>query len=137
MPGKKHDKITKAGRNHIEDGLNEGMSFSEIARLLDVQPSTISREVRRNRSTADDLPHKLHANKNLCKKKDKCKVRALCPGGCLMLCSECRMALCNRVCPDYEPKQCVKTQRAPYVCNGCWKMLGKGCGARPAPSTAG
>ena len=45
MPGKKHDKITKAGRNHIEDGLNEGMSFSEIARLLDVQPSTISREV--------------------------------------------------------------------------------------------
>jgi len=128
MPGKKHEKITKVGRNRIEDGLNEGMSFSEIARILDVQPSTVSREVRRNRATADELPSKLHSNKNLCRKKDKCTVRALCPGGCLMLCSECKMSLCNRVCPEYEPKLCNKTQRAPYVCNGCWKILGRGCG---------
>lgn len=127
MPGKKHEKITKVGRNYIEDGLNEGKSFSEIARLLDVQTSSISREVRRNRATADELPSKLHVNKNLCKKKDTCKVRALCPGGCLMLCSECKMSLCNRVCDKYEPKICSKTQRAPYVCNGCWKILGRGC----------
>ncbi|MBQ8260595.1 MAG: helix-turn-helix domain-containing protein, partial [Clostridia bacterium] len=42
----KHFTLTE--RNILQQFLNEGKSFREIARLMERSPSTISREVKRN-----------------------------------------------------------------------------------------
>jgi IS30 family transposase len=47
MPNNKH--LTLDDRNFIHTGLNNGLSFRQIALHLDKDPSTISKEIRKNR----------------------------------------------------------------------------------------
>ena len=120
--------IDLSGRIRIEQGLNSGESFRTIARDLGKDPSTISKEVRRHtiipeRGAKSFAPipcaHNYdsnHPKTNICKMRHGCG-----DNECLTLCITCKKARCSEICSHYEPRQCEKLKKPPYVCNGCAK----------------
>lgn len=72
IPGnQKH--LTLDDRKFIEDSLNEGLSFKEIAKYLCKDPTTISKEIRLHR--VDDIqPKRIFNNPhNFCTRRFRCK----------------------------------------------------------------
>jgi len=110
----------------IEKFLNAGMGLSWIAKETGLSISTVSREVKRNRR--DNGHMKLEKTTHVCKHRKNCGVRALCKEKqCRRRrCSTCDFILCTNLCPHYEKEVCLRTARAPYVCNGC--VGPQGCG---------
>lgn len=108
----------------IEKHLNAGMPLSFIAAELKIALSTITREVKRNRR--DDGHTKLTKVSTLCKHRYNCTVRALCREKYCRRrrCSNCQAVLCSNLCQYYEKEVCMRTLKAPYVCNGCVKPWG-------------
>ncbi len=121
VPGN-HKHLTKADRLYIENALNDGQSFKDIARYLCKDPSTISKEVRAHR-LSDYYPGKgLFLNaKNFCVHRFHCKKTNVCEKivVCGIKCTSCPS--CNQHCKDFERERCLKLDHAPYVCNGCGK----------------
>lgn len=121
---KDHKHLTLSQRLHIEKGLENNESFSLIAKRLEKDPSTISKEVRRHRTehVKRDMNHAIP-----CANRSQCRVRSLCNNRvCIKLCKICSEPdfYCSKVCPDYQEKQCEKLDKPPYVCNGCQKKNG-------------
>ena len=122
IPGnQKH--LTIEDRIYIQNELDKGTSFKDIARFLCKDPTTISKEVKARR--ASDVFHKgtfLHA-KNFCTKRFRCKKTNACNKIllCGVKCASC--PTCNQTCPDFQKECCSKLDRAPYVCNGCSKKI--------------
>lgn len=107
--------LTLDERNIIEHELMKNTSFSNIALLLDKDPTTIAKEVRKHRIRKDGQA--IHVNFNSCSKKFNCKRRNVCGFSCNRDCRKCN--ICNKVCNDFEEGTCLRIRRAPYVCNGC------------------
>lgn len=110
---KKH--LTYDDRLTIERGLCNGTSLAEIGRIIGKDRTTISREIRRHRisrpSTGNSCVHRQGCDlPDACPKKCVPKRRFLCRMGCVV---------CNQECEHYEEEICIRTKRAPYVCNGC------------------
>ena len=110
-------------RIYIQNELDKGTSFKDIARFLCKDPTTISKEVKARR--ASDWFHKgtfLNA-KNFCTKRFRCKKTNACNKIllCGVKCASC--PTCNQTCPDFQKERCSKLDRAPYVCNGCSKKI--------------
>lgn len=121
---KDYKHLTLSQRLHIEKGLENNESFSLIAKRLEKDPSTISKEVRRHRTehVKRDMNHAIP-----CVNRSQCRVRSLCNDrNCIKLCKICSEPdfYCSKVCPDYQEKQCEKLDKPPYVCNGCPKKNG-------------
>ena len=122
IPGnQKH--LTIEDRIYIQNELDKGTSFKDIARFLCKDPTTISKEVKARRSS--DWFHKgtfLNA-KNFCTKRFRCKKTNACNKIllCGVKCASC--PTCNQTCPDFQKERCSKLDRAPYVCNGCSKKF--------------
>ena len=122
IPGnQKH--LTIEDRIYIQNELDKGTSFKDIARFLCKDPTTISKEVKARR--ASDWFHKgtfLNA-KNFCTKRFRCKKTNACNKIllCGVKCASC--PTCNQTCPDFQKERCSKLDRAPYVCNGCSKKF--------------
>ena len=122
IPGnQKH--LTIEDRIYIQNELDKGTSFKDIARFLCKDPTTISKEVKARRSS--DWFHKgtfLNA-KNFCTKRFRCKKTNACNKIllCGVKCASC--PTCNQSCPDFQKECCSKLDRAPYVCNGCSKKI--------------
>ena len=122
IPGnQKH--LTIEDRIYIQNELDKGTSFKDIARFLCKDPTTISKEVKARR--ASDWFHKgtfLNA-KNFCTKRFRCKKTNACNKIllCGVKCASC--PTCNHTCPDFQKERCSKLDRAPYVCNGCSKKI--------------
>ncbi len=122
IPGnQKH--LTIEDRIYIQNELDKGTSFKDIARFLCKDPTTISKEVKSRR--ASDWFHKgtfLNA-KNFCTKRFRCKKTNACNKIllCGVKCASC--PTCNQTCPDFQKERCSKLDRAPYVCNGCSKKI--------------
>ena len=122
IPGnQKH--LTIEDRIYIQNELDKGTSFKDIARFLCKDPTTISKEVKARR--ASDWFHKgtfLNA-KNFCTKRFRCKKTNACNKIllCGVKCASCPP--CNQTCPDFQKERCSKLDRAPYVCNGCSKKI--------------
>jgi len=122
IPGnQKH--LTIEDRIYIQNELDKGTSFKDIARFLCKDPTTISKEVKVRRSS--DWFHKgtfLNA-KNFCTKRFRCKKTNACNKIllCGVKCASC--PTCNQTCPDFQKERCSKLDRAPYVCNGCSKKI--------------
>ena len=105
-------------RQIIEELINKNFSFDTAARKIGVHPTTISREVKRNRIEREGrINHR--TTRNVCAKSPKCKVRGLCSDACQGRCRSCRQVRCSDKCPDFEPKQCERLKKKPYVCNAC------------------
>ena len=77
MPEKKGAHLGFDDRREIEDMLKEGGSFREIARKLKVSPTTVSNEVRLNRtfSKPKAVPQKAQAR---CSRYKDCRKVMLC-----------------------------------------------------------
>lgn len=122
IPGnQKH--LTIEDRIYIQNELDKGTSFKDIARFLCKDPTTISKEVKARR--ASDWFHKgtfLNA-KNFCTKRFRCKKTNACNKIllCGVKCASC--PTCNQTCPDFQKERCSKLDRAPYVCNGSSKKI--------------
>ena len=122
IPGnQKH--LTIEDRIYIQNELDKGTAFKDIARFLCKDPTTISKEVKARR--ASDWFHKgtfLNA-KNFCTKRFRCKKTNACNKIllCGVKCASC--PTCNQTCPDFQKERCSKLDRAPYVCNGCSKKI--------------
>ena len=118
IPGnQKH--LTLKDRLYIEDSLNEGMSFKDIARYLCKDPTTVSKEIRLHR--IDDIHPKRAFNNphNFCTKRFRCRRTNVCRK--IIICdTRCASCIkCNQVCEHFSKEHCARLERAPYVCNGC------------------
>ncbi len=101
----------------IEYGLDQNYTLKEIADKLKKDPTTISKEIKRNRflrvSKAKENDMQPCTNRRSCTKTN------LCNNTCGKLCKKCAFINCYRTCNQYSIKRCVKINRYPYVCNGC------------------
>lgn len=120
--------IDLSGRIRIEQGLNNGESFRTIARDLNKDPSTISKEVRRHSVIKERKPDAfapIPCANNYDASKPKanvCKILHGCGDNeCTHKCVNCRKARCSEICNHYKPRQCEKLAKPPYACNGCPK----------------
>ena len=122
IPGnQKH--LSLEDRIYIENELNKGTSFKDIARFLCKDPTTISKEVKTHRLS--DWYHKgtFYNAKNFCVHRYHCKKTNAC--GKIILCGiKCASCpTCNQTCKDFEKERCQRLDKAPYVCNGCSKKI--------------
>lgn len=122
IPGnQKH--LTLEDRIYIENSLNRGCSFKDIAKFLCKDPTTISKEVKAHRLS--DWYHKgtFYNAKNFCVHRYHCKKTNACGKifVCGIKCTSC--PTCNQTCPDFEKERCNRLDKAPYVCNGCDKKI--------------
>ncbi len=114
----KHKVLSEGERYNICFLLNEGKTFSEIARTLNRSVSTITREI-------DGHTVKYKSKKNNCKSyfARTCERKGICDRDCnrRYLCRKCSIGKCWTYCKDYDEKTCDKLLEPPYVCNGCTK----------------
>lgn len=117
--GKKH--MGKNSRVSIEEGVRAGKSCRSIALSLNVSPSTVSREVRNNRTVVEP-PRRDGAKMGVrCARYRECQVVGGACGECKSLyvrCKDCRTRSCIDSCPGFVPRMCEKTERWPFVCPG-------------------
>jgi hypothetical protein len=114
-----HKNLNLDDRFHIENYLNEGLQFNEIAELVNRNPKTISREVKSHR-TAKCKDPKLRKSK--CAHLKTCTITNLCSNSYCkrnVPCVKCKLRTCSQYCDRYVPGTCPKLLKPPYVCNGC------------------
>ncbi|MBR0600652.1 IS30 family transposase [Sinanaerobacter chloroacetimidivorans] len=113
---KKGIHFNLADRMFIENALFEHMPLTEIARRLGKDPTTVSKEIKRNR-----IENRSRVGKDyvLCQHYKGCRKMHLCKDACSHLCYRCKITNCYRICTDYKPRECTITNRFPHVCNGC------------------
>ena len=111
--------LTLSERIIIEQCLNEGKTFTTIANLVNKDPSTISKEIRKHRTI------KQHRNPNKlpkCTHYKTCTETHICHDTiCFNKCNDC--SKCYPICPKYEPKTCGRLDKPPYVCNSCSSIV--------------
>lgn len=120
MANQKH--LTLDERGIIYTLLDKAYSFKSIAKELDKDCTTISKEVRRH-----ILFKRIGCQGNAC---NACRHRYTCEHR--LLCTPChyshrpsfcrRCKLCNAICPAFERQLCPRHDKPPYVCNGCVKL---------------
>lgn len=113
----KHSHLTLQDRSIICARITEGISFAQVAKELDKDPGTISREVKKHRIEVESGSY--GRSFNACIHRRNCSKTFVC-GTCFnngRKCSACK--LCNKKCPDFKEEVCSKLSKPPYVCNGC------------------
>lgn len=115
MPKSKH--LTLDERFTIQHMLDAKSSFKSIARILDRDCTTISKEIRARRFFKKMGSHGRPFNN--CSNSFDCEHSNLCddPRCKKTSCRFCK--LCMNYCPDYKQVFCEKLTKSPYVCNGC------------------
>ena len=110
--------LTLENRIYIEKCLDNGMAFKEIAKYLCKDPTTISKEVKKHRQLTE---HNSFNSPNRCMYKGECHLTNVCNRTipCRKQCRSC--IACNNRCDKFVLEKCITTQRAPYVCNACYK----------------
>ncbi|MCG1025144.1 IS30 family transposase [Dehalobacter sp.] len=124
MKNKKANKgkhLTLEDRHNIEDALSQKFSLKAIADRLEKDPTTISKEIRRNRITS-----RRNSTTDIigCEKRRECTMKNLCSKSCHHLCKKCPTLNCLKICPNYSPIKCQTLLRFPHVCNGCARING-------------
>lgn len=119
----KHLNISE--RIEIEKGLSEGKSFREIASIINKDPSTISKEIRKHSNIIEPKNSPTPCKKNMYIKNSQnkiCQLMHICGDiNCNKRCKVCTKHKCSNICTEYEPITCELLKRPPYVCNGCNK----------------
>lgn len=116
-----HKHLSFSDRIYIEQSLYDNLSFKAIARFLEKDPTTISKEIKRSleiqNSHATNLRHCL--NYSRCYKKHLCG-----DAFCSKHCHNCKLFDCSLYCSNYESNHCSILDKPPYVCNGCSHKTG-------------
>ena len=117
----KQKHMTKEMRERIEKGIREGESLKEIAKAIDKDPTTISKEVLKHRS--DATPKTTFMNSQPCFKcinYKGCNLMKICDlRGCNKECKTCIRIDVTTKCSHFAKNICQRLKRFPYVCNGC------------------
>ena len=117
----KQKHMTKEMRERIEKGIREGESLKEIAKAIDKDPTTISKEVLKHRS--DVLPNGSFGFLTGCTKCAKfstCRLSQICHNQCPQKkCKSCQAHDVPNRCTQFVKLVCKRITRFPYVCNGC------------------
>ena len=112
--------LTYENRLIIENGIEKRLSFASIAKQIGKDRSTISREVKRNRTC--DMGTAPRGSIKCRHLKEGCRMNHYC-GTCIRKdCHGCKK-ICGVQCPFYEPAPCEYLLKPPYVCNKCRKRL--------------
>ena len=122
IPGnQKH--LSLEDRIYIENELNKGETFKNIARFLCKDSTTISKEVRAHRLSDWYRKGTFYNAHNFCIHRFHCRKTNVC--GKIILCDvKCTSCpTCNQTCKDFVKEQCKRLDKAPYVCNGCTKKI--------------
>lgn len=110
------EQMTLTNRIAIETGICHKDSFRKIALFLHRHPTTISHEVKENRTF---LPGSYFLGKD-CYFIRKCKEQHICGDSeCTMKCCRCRIVDCRAKCARYRSTACHRFEKPPYVCNIC------------------
>lgn len=105
----------------IEKGLDNSEPLSGIAERIGKDPTTIAKEIKKHRVFQEH--NKFNESPFRCANVKDCHKKHVC-GSYLACKREChRCNRCHTYCKDYQPfdYHCSKTDRAPFVCNGCKK----------------
>jgi len=116
----KHKHMTQDERYAIKEGLDNGMSFKEIARRIGKDCTTVSKEVKGRKVFVRKGAHGQKFND--CAHRFGCHENSLCPGKVCRnrVCRNCREApFCGKLCQRYERVRCTKIEKPPYCCNNC------------------
>ena len=84
-------------RKKIEEGIEKGLRKFEIAKLVNKSPSTITKEIKKNRKLK---PRNMYNSPDKCIHLKDCKV-------------------CISRCKDYEEEPCYRRDRFVGACNNC------------------
>jgi IS30 family transposase len=97
--------------------LNDRESFKSIARKLDKDCTTVSKEVRLRRISKRTGAYGRAFND--CLQRRDCPQTGVCDkAGCTKK-RCCFCGQCVPFCQEYKKESCALRQQAPYVCNGC------------------
>lgn len=99
----KNKHMSYSDRLEIEKGLKNGLSFKEIAKSIDKDCTTISREIRNHYVTKNTGC--LGKNFNNCVNRKNCPFNS----------RECSLSKCT----EFKEEVCSKLLKPPYVCNSC------------------
>ncbi len=109
-----YQRIDVNDRAYIQQALNNKMPVNKIAEQLGKNPSSIKREIERNREIEPP-------SGNDCLNKKSCKERNACKKMCNQkLCKFCDDCYKDDQCQNYIKGFCeTLIDRSPHVCNGC------------------
>jgi IS30 family transposase len=105
---------------HIQEGITKDKTWKQIAKEIEVSPTTVSREVLRNR-IRDRSARYGKGVRRFCAVEKDCTVKGLCKRCHTRLCRVCQKVLCTIKCPHYTEASCERLVGPPYACNGCAK----------------
>lgn len=113
---KKEGQMDLSDRIAIETGISNKDSFKKIGKLLHRHPSTISHEIKDNRTfiagnyflRKDCRFVRQHVQHHVCGDES-----------CEENCCRCRSVDCQKYCEKYVSRACHKFEKPPYVCNNC------------------
>jgi IS30 family transposase len=109
--------FTLNDRIEIQHSLKEGLSFKAIARNLNKDCITISKEIKKHITLKKTGSYGRSFNN--CLHRFECKYSYLCDN------THCKTSYCKfcskcyTVCRDYIEESCTLLLKPPYVCNGC------------------
>ncbi len=126
MPDTKGKHLDESDRRVIEDGLSSQLSAREIARRIHVAPSTVTREIKANKTIK--VPKRKHVAPQVrCMHYRNCQESQTACERCstrLTTCKACKTRTCTDSCTRFELRMCEKTERWPYVCpEACPKRI--------------
>lgn len=116
-----YKRLNLEDRIVIEKALDNNDSLNVIAKRLNRSLSSISREIKRNRSLLNTYSYGRKNRcvyKNTCLRNDVCLNRHNCKN---RRCASCRKMNCSNMCSDYIEEVCASVSKSPYVCNACLK----------------
>lgn len=110
-------------REAIQIGIGRGDSARSIAKAIGVSASTVTREVRANRTVRVPARRDGARLAVRCARYRECEAVGTACEGCThryTLCRNCRSRSCIDSCPDFVLRMCPTTESWPYVCpEGC------------------
>jgi len=111
---KKYKHLNLQDCIYIEDALTEKYPLHKIAKHLKKDPTTISKEVKRNRVV---IGKARKAQYERCSDRKQCSIKHLCSEKCGQTCSRCKTKNCYKICSAYKPEECKTIRGFPHVCN--------------------
>ena len=120
----KHKHMTIEDRNTILIELQKGTKLKDIAKKINMDPTSISKEIQKRRILKErkrGTSFETHCSK--CASKRDCQKKNICSPTCTRLCKNCLIPTndVTKLCHDFAAKTCKNWTRFPYVCNGCEK----------------
>ena len=115
-----HRHLSFSDRCFIEQELLQRSSFRYIGSMLHKDPTTISKEIRRN--SYSKAPTMIFVGCRECVYFKGCKNKSVCgKKRCNSLCKLCSTGHPTAHCATFLPYDhyCFRRKKPPYVCNGC------------------